>query len=58
VLCVRKSLTIKRERDDVINRQEIAEMWNILVPIALALLVALLGARWGLQKLLDSAYEN
>jgi hypothetical protein len=40
------------------NRQEIAEMWNILVPIALALLVALLGARWGLQKLLDSAYEN
>jgi hypothetical protein len=33
-------------------------MWNILVPIALALLVALLGARWRLQKFLDSAYEN
>lgn len=33
-------------------------MWNILIPIALALLVSLLGARWGLQKFLDSAYEN
>jgi hypothetical protein len=33
-------------------------MWNILIPITLALLVALLGARRGLQKFLDSAYEN
>jgi hypothetical protein len=33
-------------------------MWNILIPITLAVLVALLAARWRLQKLLDSAYEN
>ena len=33
-------------------------MWNILIPIALVLIVALLGARWGLQKFLDSAYES
>jgi hypothetical protein len=33
-------------------------MWNILIPITLAMLVLLLGARWRLQKFLDSAYEN
>jgi hypothetical protein len=33
-------------------------MWNILIPSTLIVLLALLGARWRLQKFLDSAYEN
>jgi hypothetical protein len=33
-------------------------MWTILIPVTLALLLALLAARWRLQKFLDSAYEN
>jgi hypothetical protein len=33
-------------------------MWNILIPSMLIALLALLGARWRLQKFLDSAYEN
>ncbi|MEA2880886.1 MAG: hypothetical protein QOH32_105 [Bradyrhizobium sp.] len=33
-------------------------MWTILIPVTLVLLVALLAARWRLQKFLDSAYEN
>jgi hypothetical protein len=33
-------------------------MWTILIPVTLGLLVALLVARWRLQKFIDSAYEN
>jgi hypothetical protein len=40
------------------NRQEVTEMWNILIPGLLVALLAFLGARWGVQKFIDSAYEN
>jgi hypothetical protein len=33
-------------------------MWTFLITTTLALLIALLAARWSLQKFLDSAYEN
>jgi hypothetical protein len=33
-------------------------MWHILIPSTLVVLLALLGARRGLQKFIDSAYEN
>jgi hypothetical protein len=33
-------------------------MWNILIPSALFAFVALLGARWSLQKLIDSGFEH
>jgi hypothetical protein len=32
-------------------------MWHILIPM-LVVLLSFLGARWGLQKFIDSAYEN
>jgi hypothetical protein len=40
------------------NRGEITEMWNILILSALFVFLALLGARWSLQKLIDSGFEN
>ena len=33
-------------------------MWGILIASTLAVLLALLGLRWGLQKWIDSAYEK
>ena len=33
-------------------------MWTILIATTLVLLIALLAARWSLQKFFDSAYEN
>jgi hypothetical protein len=33
-------------------------MWHILIPSMLVVLLSLLGARWGLQKFIDSAYEH
>ena len=34
-------------------------MWNILIPIAFALLLAFtLSVLWGMQNLIDSPYEN
>jgi|GraSoiStandDraft_43_1057313.scaffolds.fasta_scaffold5980114_1 hypothetical protein len=33
-------------------------MWNILIPSALLVVLLALGARWRLQKFLDSAYEH
>jgi hypothetical protein len=33
-------------------------MWTILIPIAFAMLLALLGALWGMQNLIDCPYDN
>jgi hypothetical protein len=33
-------------------------MWHILIPSTVVVLLAFLGARWRLQKFLDSAYEH
>jgi hypothetical protein len=41
------------------NRQETSEMWNILIPITFALLLAFtLSALWGMQNLVDCPYDN
>ena len=33
-------------------------MWTILIPISFAVLLALLGALWGMQNLIDCPYDN
>jgi hypothetical protein len=40
------------------NREEITAMWNILIPSALFVFLALLGARWSLQRFIDSGFEH
>jgi hypothetical protein len=42
----------------IVESPEIAEMWNVLILSALVLVLVLLGARWGLQRFIDSAYEK
>ena len=41
-----------------LNRQEITEMWNILLPIMFAVLAFAMAALWGMQNLIDCPYDT